>query len=44
MLIPGKLKRSRVTVQNILSPNHVVQVGGIKYEAMRCALLKVPPH
>lgn len=36
--------RPRVTVLNILSPNHVTQVDGVKYEAMRRALLKVLPR
>jgi hypothetical protein len=41
---PKKTARPRVTVQNILSPQHVVQVDGIKYEVMRRALLKVLPR
>jgi hypothetical protein len=36
--------RARVTVQNILSPNHVTQVDAVKYNAMRNALLKVLPR
>jgi hypothetical protein len=31
-------------VQNIMSPGHIMQVDGIKYEAMRQALLKVLPR
>jgi hypothetical protein len=41
---PSKPARPRVTVQNILSPHHVVQVDGIKYEETRRALLTVLPH
>jgi hypothetical protein len=41
---PSNPKRPRVTVQNILSPSHVVQLDGPKYEAMRRALLKVLPR
>jgi hypothetical protein len=44
MASPSKPARPRVTVHNILSPHHVVQVDGIKYEAMRRALLKVLPR
>lgn len=46
ILMAGSSKpaRPRVTVQNILSPHHVAQVDGIKYEAMRRALLKVLPR
>jgi hypothetical protein len=44
MAAATKPVRSRVTVQNILSPHHVVQVDGLKYEAMRKALLKVLPR
>lgn len=44
MASPSKPARPRVTVQNILSPHHVVQVDGIKYEEMRRALLKVLPR
>jgi hypothetical protein len=36
--------RPRVTVHNILSPHHVMQVDAIKYAAMRQALLKVLPR
>ena len=41
---PSKPLRPRVTVQNIMSPGHIMQVDGIKYEAMRQALLKVLPR
>lgn len=41
---PSKPARPRVTVQNFVSPSHVTQVDGIKYEAMRRALLKVLPR
>jgi hypothetical protein len=44
MATATKSARPRVTVQNILSPHHVVQVDGLKYEAMRKALLKVLPR
>lgn len=44
MASPSTPPRPRVTVQNILSPHHVVQVDGIKYEAMQRALLKVLPR
>jgi hypothetical protein len=44
MPTPKKPARPRVTVHNILSPNHVVQVDGIKYDAVRRALLKVLPR
>ena len=44
MATATKSARPRVTVQNILSPHHVVQVDSLKYEAMRKALLKVLPR
>jgi hypothetical protein len=40
----SKPARPRVTVHNVISPNHVTQVDGLKYEAMRRALLKVLPR
>ncbi len=30
---PSKPARPRVTVHNVVSPNHVMQVDGLKYEA-----------
>jgi len=44
MATPAKPARPRVTVQNFVSPNHVTQLEGIKYEAMRHALLKELPR
>jgi hypothetical protein len=44
MPTPAKPARPRVTVHNFVSPNHVTQVDGLKYEAMRRALLKVLPR
>ena len=39
-----KSERPRVTVQNFTSPGHVRQVDGIKYDAMKKALLTALPR
>ena len=44
MALVPKPARSRIAVQNIMSPSHVRQVDSVKYEAMRLALLKVLPR
>lgn len=43
MATPPKPARARVAVQNVNVPGSSSQVDGIKYEAMRKALLKVLP-
>lgn len=44
MTLAAKPSHPRVTVQTFVSPGHVRQVDGIKYEAMKKALLKALPR
>ena len=44
MISSQKTARPRVTVHNIVSPGHVMQVDGLKYDAMCQAILKVLPR
>ena len=44
MTLAAKPSHPRVTVQNFVSPGHVRQVDGIKYDAMKKALLTALPR